>query len=81
MREALVVLIPKPGKDPSLPESYPPFSLLQLNIKILAKIISLRLNKVILNLVHPDQIGFMPNKNTAFNLRRLFLNLQATHDS
>lgn len=32
-------------------------------------------------LIHPDQTGFMPNKNTAFNLRRLFMNLQATHDN
>lgn len=46
----------------------------------MTKILSLQLNQVILNLVHSDQIGFMPNKNMAFNLGRLFLNLQATHD-
>lgn len=81
MGEALIVLILKPGKDPFYPESYRPISLLQLDVKILAKILALRLNKLILSLIHADQPGFMPNKNTAFNLRRLFMNLQATHDN
>lgn len=79
MGEALIVLIPKPGKDLHFPESYRPISLLQLDVKILAKISALRLNKVILSLIHPDQTGFMPNKNTAFNLRRLHMNLQSQH--
>lgn len=81
MGEALIVLIPKPGKDPLFPESYRPISLLQLDVKILAKILALRLNKVILCLIHPDQTVFMPNKNTAFSLRRLFMNLQAEQDN
>lgn len=80
MREAFIVLIPKPGKDPALPESYRPISLLQLDIKILAKVLALRLNKVILNLIHPNQTGFMPAKNTAFNLLILYINMQAEHD-
>lgn len=63
MNEALIVLIPKPGKDPSLPKSYRPISFLQLDVKILAKILALRLNKVISSLIHPDQTGFMPDKN------------------
>lgn len=77
MGEALIVLIQKPGKDPILPESYCPISLLQLDVKILA----LQLNKVILSLIHSDQTGFLPNKNTTFNLRRLFMNLQAAHNT
>lgn len=76
MGGALVVLIPKPRKDPLFLESYCLISILQLDVKILAKIFALRLNKVFLSLIHPDQMGFMPNKNIAFNLNRLFMNLR-----
>lgn len=75
MREATIVLLPKPGKDPGYPESYRPISLLQVDIKILAKILSLRLNQVILSLIHADQAGFMPGRNTSFNLHKLYINL------
>ncbi|XP_069604436.1 G-patch domain and KOW motifs-containing protein isoform X1 [Ranitomeya imitator] len=77
MREAIVVVIPKADKDPQLPESYRPISLLTADIKILAN----RLSRVIDRLIHPDQSGFMPNKSTALNLRRLFLNLQIPSDN
>lgn len=79
MEEAYIVLILKPGKNLEFPESYRPISLLQLDIKILAKILAIRLNTVILTLIHPDQTGFMPAKNTAYNLRRLHMNMQAEH--
>lgn len=79
MREATIVLIPKSGKDLGLPESYRPISLLQVDIKILAKILALCLNQVILSLIHADQAGFMPGPNTSFNLRRLYINPQAVH--
>lgn len=79
MREATIVFIPKPEKDLGLPELYKPISLLQVDIKILAKVLALRLNQVILSLIHVDQAGFMPGRNTSFNLRRLYINLKAVH--
>lgn len=47
MYEAAVILLAKPGKDSSLPESYRPIPLLTADTKILAKIIANRLKKVI----------------------------------
>lgn len=41
-REAVIVVLPKLGKDPLLCESYRPISLLQADIKILAKILAKR---------------------------------------
>lgn len=76
MREATVVLILKPEKDPSLPVSYHPISLLAVDIKLPAKVLANRLSTVVAKIVHDDQTGFMPNKSTAINLRRLCLNLQ-----
>lgn len=56
-------------------------SLLQSDIKILAKVLALRFNKVIASIVHPNQSGFMPQKSTVINLHRLFLNLQPQSDN
>lgn len=81
MTKANIVLILKPGKDPLDPGLYGPISLLQSDIKILGKVLALRLNKVIFSIIHPDQSGFILQKSTAINLRRLFLNPQAQPDN
>lgn len=80
MQEAIIILLPKPGKDPLLPESYRPISLLPVDAKILAKVLATRLSRVITSLIHADQTGFIPEKSTAINLRRLYLNLQIPSD-
>lgn len=70
--KAVIVVIPKPGKDPELCTSYRPISLLNDDAKILAKILAQRLNEVILTLVHEDQTKFMLGKGTDIHLRRLY---------
>uniref|UniRef100_A0A803KGA6 Reverse transcriptase domain-containing protein n=1 Tax=Xenopus tropicalis TaxID=8364 RepID=A0A803KGA6_XENTR len=79
MYEAAIALLAKPGKDPQLSESYRPISLLTADVKILAKILAKRLAQVVKHLVGEDQTGFIPEKTTALNLRRLFLNMSITH--
>lgn len=54
---AVIVVIPKPGKDPELCTSYRPISLLIADAKVLTKILARRLNAV-LTLVHEDQTDF-----------------------
>lgn len=76
MSEAVIVLIPKPGKDPTLCASYRPISLLNVDAKVLAKILAIRLNKVITALTHPDQTGFMPGRGTDINIRRLHIHIE-----
>lgn len=80
MTRANIVLILKPGKDPLDPGSHRPISLLQSDIKILAKVLAIRLNGVISSIIQSDQSGFMPQKSTAINLCLLFLNLQTRTD-
>lgn len=72
MMRAVIVVIPKPGKDPEICSSYRPNLLLNVGAKILTKVLANRLNAVILSLIHGDQTGFMPGKGTDINLRRLF---------
>lgn len=75
MREFVIVVIPKPGKDPSLCSSYRPISLLNVDAKLLARILANRLNTVITTLIHPDQAGFMPGRGTDINIRQLLTHI------
>lgn len=81
MLRASIVFLLKPGKDPLDLGSYRPISLLQSDIKILAKVLALRLNKAISTIIHADQAGFMPQKSTVINLCRLYLNIQSPADN
>ncbi|XP_053571569.1 uncharacterized protein LOC128661325 [Bombina bombina] len=53
--EASIITIPKPGKNPEFCESYRPISLINGDVKLYAKILASRLNKILPVLVHPDQ--------------------------
>lgn len=79
MREAHIILIPKPHKDPKLCASYRPIALLNCDLKILTKVLATRLNKVIKSLVDPNQTGFMPRRSTDMNICRLFSNIDTPH--
>lgn len=57
MQEAIIILLPKPGKDPLLPESYWPISLLPVDAKILAKVLATRLTRVCPSLIHSFHSG------------------------
>lgn len=77
LREALIVLIPKPHKDQELCEWYKPISLINVDAKILAKLLSTQLNKVIASIIYSDQTGFIPARSMAINLHRLFTIVQS----
>uniref|UniRef100_A0A8C5PGR8 Reverse transcriptase domain-containing protein n=1 Tax=Leptobrachium leishanense TaxID=445787 RepID=A0A8C5PGR8_9ANUR len=65
---ASMVLIPKPGKDPE--GNYRPISLLNTDIKVLAKILALRLDPYLSLLISPDQVGFVMGRQAYENTRR-----------
>ena len=70
--QACISVLLKKDKDPLNPGSYRPLSLLNVDVKILAKILATRLEKVLPTVVHSDQTGFIKNRHLFFNLRRLF---------
>uniref|UniRef100_A0A8C5PIJ7 Reverse transcriptase domain-containing protein n=1 Tax=Leptobrachium leishanense TaxID=445787 RepID=A0A8C5PIJ7_9ANUR len=59
---AVISLIPKPDKDPLHPSSYRPISLLNSDVKLLARILATRLQHYLPRLVDPDQVGFIPGR-------------------
>lgn len=81
MNEAIIVLVSKPGKDPLDCASYRPISLINVDAKVFAKVLAIRLSHVIEDLIGIDQMGFMPGKGTDINIPRLFLNLTISHDN
>lgn len=79
MSHAHVILIHKDLKDPSLCASYRPIALLNTDLKILTKLLTIRLQPLLPSVVDIDQTGFMANRSTDVNLRRLFTNIHAKH--
>lgn len=65
---AHITVLPKPGKDPNICSSYRPISLLNLDMKLLSKIIATRIGKFLPDIVGPDQAGFMPEREAPDNV-------------
>lgn len=70
--EASISLLLKKDKDPTSCGSYRPVSLLNVDFKILTKVLSCRLQLVLPSLICLDQTGFTPGRHSFFNTRRLF---------
>lgn len=60
----------KEGKDPTLAQNYRPISLLNADVKILAKILANRLKHLMPHVVHPDQTGFIAGREARDNSLR-----------
>ena len=57
--EARITFIPKPDKDPAKKENYRPISLMNMQAKILSKILANHIQQYIKKIIHHDQVGFI----------------------
>ena len=68
--EVTIILIPKPDKDITKKENYRPVSLMNIDAKILNKILANRIQQHIEKLIHHDQVRCMPRMQGFFNIHK-----------
>jgi hypothetical protein len=65
-----ITLISKAEKDTSKKEHYKPISLMNINEKILNKIMANRIQQYIRKIIHHDQVSFILEMQEWFNIRK-----------
>ena len=68
-RRGVISLIPKKNKDKSILENLRLISLLNVDYKILTKVIAKRIEKTLPKIINPDQTGYVKGRYIGENIR------------
>ena len=73
-KEGIIILILKPGKDPTKPSSYRPITLLEIPGKILERIVNERIQGYAErnSKYHPNQFGFRKGRGTETAIMKIY---------
>lgn len=77
--DAHICVLLKKDRDSTNVASYRPLSILNSNQKMVAKVLTNRLNKHVGSFIHPNQAGFIPDRFSFSNTRRLLNIIYSTN--
>lgn len=71
-KQAVITLIEKKGKDRLLLENWRPISLVNVDAKIMSKVIATRIKNVLPNIIHHNQTGYVKDRYIGETVRSVF---------
>ena len=77
-KQAVITLIEKKGKDKHHIQNWRPISLLNVDAKLISKVLAMRLKKVIDKVIRPDQTAYIPGRFIGESIRLISDILECT---
>ena len=71
-KQAVITLIEKKGKDRSFLENWRPISLVNVDAKLMSKVLATRLKNVLPQIIHHNQTGFVKDRYIGETVRSIF---------
>lgn len=79
-RKAVITLIEKQGKDRTLVENWRPISLINVDAKIISKVIAVTVKNVLSNIIHHSQTGYVKDRYIGETVRSIFDIMEFTNN-